>query len=181
MRVVIVYESMFGNTRVIAEAIAEGFGDETDVRVFGVADTDPNVVADADLVVVGGPTHAWGMSRPNTREGAPDYVRKPGSNLVLEPGANTGPGVREWLASVGQHQTNAAGFDTRFKAPAALTGRASKGIDRELSRHGFIVVAPAESFLVNKKSHLLPGENNRGRAWGARLATTVERLQTATT
>jgi hypothetical protein len=38
VRAVIVYESMLGNTRLIAEAIADGLGAETDVRVIGVGD-----------------------------------------------------------------------------------------------------------------------------------------------
>lgn len=170
MRAVIMYESMFGSTRAIAEAIAEGLGPSVDARVVRVADADASTLEGADLLVVGGPTHAWSMSRPNTRKGAPGYVRKPGSGLVLEPGADTGPGVREWLGSLDRVSVRAAAFDTRIKGPSAFTGRASKAIDRMLSRHGLSVVVPPESFLVNKKSHLLPGETERARAWGARLA-----------
>jgi hypothetical protein len=178
MRAVIVYESMFGNTRQIAQAIAEGFGPGADVRVLGVADADAAALEGAGLVVIGGPTHAWSMSRPGTRKGAPGYTTKAGSDLVLEPGADTGPGVREWLASLGQTSARAAAFDTRIKAPAALTGRASRAINRSLARHGLAVVAGPESFFVDKKSHLVPGETDRARAWGARLATMLERLGT---
>jgi hypothetical protein len=38
------------------------------------------------------------------------------------------------------------------------------------------MIAPPESFLVDKKSHLLSGEVDRARAWGERLATQVDRL-----
>jgi flavodoxin-like protein len=176
MRTVIVYESMFGNTRQIAQAIAGGFGPGADVTVLGVAEADPSVLDGASLLVIGGPTHAWSMSRPGTRKGAPSYATKSGRDLVLEPGADTGPGVREWLASIGHVEVRAAAFDTRLKAPAALTGRASRAINRGLRRCGLRVVAGPESFLVDKKSHLLPGETERARAWGARLATMVERL-----
>jgi hypothetical protein len=178
VRAVIVYESMFGSTRVIAEAIAEGFGVEADVRMFGVADADPKVIEDVDLLVVGGPTQAWGMSWPSTRRGARLHVNKPGSGLALEPGADTGPGVREWLATVGQVHSLAAAFDTRIKSPVLLTGRASKGISRELVRHGLSVVVPPESFFVDKKSHLLAGESDRARGWGKQLVTTLECLRT---
>jgi hypothetical protein len=171
MHAVIVYESMFGNTRSIAEAIAEGLGPSVDVRVVRVADADATILEGADLLVVGGPTHAWSMSKPNTRKGAPDYVRRPGSDLVLEPGANSGPGLGEWLDALDQPSVKAAVFDTRFKAPAVLTGRASKGIEKKLSSHGLMMVVTPESFLVNKKNHLLPGEIDRARAWGARLTT----------
>ena len=63
-----------------------------------------------------------------------------------------------------------AAFDTRIDAPAALTGRASKGIAKRLRRCGFDLVAEPESFLVDKHNHLLEGEAERARAWGAALA-----------
>jgi hypothetical protein len=179
MRALIVYESMFGSTRVVAEAIADGIGMEAEVRVLGVADADPKAIGGMDLLVVGGPTQAWGMSWPSTRRGASLHVDKPGSGLILEPGANTGPGVREWLASLSQIQGLAAAFDTRIKSPILLTGRASKGISRQLSRHGLSVVVPPESFFVDKGSHLLPGESDRARRWGKQLATTLKGLRTA--
>ena len=134
MKVMIVYESMFGSTRAIAEAIGEGCGPCGDVEVVSVAGADPAMVNRTDLLVVGGPTHAWGMSRPSTRKGTPGYRDKPGSDLVLEPGAETGPGVREWLAGLGQMHAHGAAFDTRFKGSSALTGRASRGIERQLSK-----------------------------------------------
>jgi hypothetical protein len=70
----------------------------------------------------------------------------------------------------------AAAFDTRLSSPVLLTGRASKSIGRQLARHGLTIVAPPESFLVDKKSHLLPGEVDRARAWGARVATQIDHL-----
>lgn len=69
MKITIVYESMFGSTRAIAEAIGEGCGQWADVEVVSVADADPGMVDRTDVLVVGGPTHAWGMSRPSTRKG----------------------------------------------------------------------------------------------------------------
>ena len=172
MRAVIVYESMFGNTRAIARVIAEGVG--PDVRVLGVAEADAREAEGADLIIVGGPTHWSRMSRPSTRKSALKAVRQPGSDLVLEPGADIGPGVREWLDTFDLFQARAAAFDTRYKASAAIFGRASKGIARALSHHGLTVMVSPESFLVDWKSHLLPGETDRARAWGAQLATIVE-------
>ena len=177
MRAVIVYESMFGNTRAIARTIAEGVG--PDVRVLGVAGADAREAEGADLIIVSGPTHWSRMSRPKTRASAAKSVRQPGSDLVLEPGADTGPGVGEWLDTLDQFHAGAAAFDTRYKAPAAFTGRASKGIARALSRHGLTVVVAPESFFVDWKSHLLPGETDRAREWGARLARTIERRRAA--
>ena len=173
MGALVVYESMFGSTRLVAEAIAAGLGSKSDVTVAGVADATGKLDG-FDLVVVGGPTHAWGMSWPSTRRGATLWTSKSGSDLVLEPGADTGPGVREWLASLSRADTRAAAFDTRIKAPVLFTGRASRTVRRHLVRLGLDVVAPPESFLVDKKSHLLPGELERARVWGATLATITE-------
>jgi len=179
MRTVIVYESMFGNTRQVAEAIAEGFGPGADVAVVPVAAADASALGPVDLLVVGGPTHAWSMSRPSTRKGTPDYARRSDGVLTLEPGADTGPGVREWLAGTEWVATWAAPFDTKVKGPSWLTGRASRAIRRALRRHGLLVVAGPESFIVDRRSVLLPGELERAKAWGARLATMLQRAGTA--
>lgn len=63
MRAVVVYESMYGNTHRIAEAIGAGLDAPFDVGVVPVAEVSPVVLADAGLVVVGGPTHVHGVSR----------------------------------------------------------------------------------------------------------------------
>jgi hypothetical protein len=150
---------------------------EFDGEVLGVA-AAPTALDDFDLVVVGGPTHAWSMSWPSTRRSTPMRVDKPDSGLVLEPGANTGPGVREWLKSVSHGTAKAAAFDTRLNSRALFTGRASKGIARQLSRHGLSMAVPPESFLVDKKSHLVSGELERARAWGASLTSIIDQTRT---
>jgi hypothetical protein len=176
MRALVVYESMFGSTRQIAEAIAQGLGHSAAVRTARVLDADPSECRGVDLVVVGGPTQAWSMSRPSTRRGAPLRLSDPNNDLVLERDGDRGPGVREWIASLEKVEAMAAAFDTRIASPVLLTGRASKSIGRHLAHHGLTMIAPPESFLVDKKSHLLSGEVDRARAWGERLATQVDRL-----
>ena len=84
-----------------------------------------------------------------------------------------GSGVREWLVSLGHGRTRVAVFDTRFNGPAVLRGRASKAISRTLRKHGFEVIAKPESFFVNWKQHLEPGEEARAQEWGKRLAASV--------
>jgi hypothetical protein len=169
MRAVVVYESMYGNTRIVAEAIGEGLRPEHDVVVVPAGRADPAILEDAQLLVVGGPTHVHGMTRRRSREAAAEAARKPESGVVLEDGA-TGPGVREWLSSLGHLNVLAAAFDTRMHGPAALTGRASKAIDRELGKHGVSPLAEPESFIVTKDNHLEPGEAERARRWGEQLA-----------
>ena len=169
MRAVVVYESMYGNTHLIADAIAAGLSARFEVRVVPVSKAGADVLEGADLVVVGGPTHGHGMSRAVSRKGAAEAASKPGSGLSLDPDA-LGPGLRDWFGAVGQHTVKAAAFDTRGNAPAWVSGRASKGVARELRGHGFDLVAEPESFLVSKENRLLDGEQDHARAWGARLA-----------
>ena len=70
MKALIVYESMFGNTEQIARAVAAGLEESVDVQVAEVtaAPTEPD--PDVALIVAGGPTHAFSMSRANTRADA---------------------------------------------------------------------------------------------------------------
>jgi flavodoxin-like protein len=172
MRAVIIYESMYGNTHLVADAIGAGLGSAFDVSVVPVARVSPAVLADADLVVVGGPTHVHGMSRAGTRKAAVEAANKPASPLRVEPDA-PGPGLRDWFGALGQHSAKAAAFDTRIHGPAALTGRASKGLTRQLRAHGFDVIAQPESFLVTKQDRLEPEETDRARAWGTKLAESI--------
>jgi len=169
MRAVVVYESMYGNTHLIADAIGTGLGTAFDVSVVAVSQASPTVLAGADLVVVGGPTHVHGMSRAATRKAAVQAADKPASPLTVEPDA-PGPGLREWFAALDRYPVKAAAFDTRVHGPAALTGRASKGVAHLLREHGFDVVAGPESFLVTKQDRLEPQETERAREWGAKLA-----------
>ena len=169
VRAAIVYESMFGATRAVAEAVADGLAECAHVSLLRVADADPGALDGVDLLVVGAPTHVHGMSRPSTRKAAGEQAGKPGSRVVLESGADAGTGIREWLASVGQLDLAAAAFDTRLKGPSVFTGRASRPIRRRLARHGAHVVVHPESFLVDTSGTLLPGETDRARAWAKQL------------
>ena len=97
-------------------------------------------------------------------------ARKPGSEVELVPGAVIGPGVREWLASLGRLEVVGAAFDTRLQGLPAFTGRASKSIRRHLAHHGARIAASPESFLLEGLTGaLVEGELERARAWGERL------------
>jgi len=176
MRAVVVYESMYGNTRAAAEAIGEGLRRAWDVTVVPVGRAGPEVLDGAALVVVGGPTHVHGMTRPRSRAMAVEVSRRPESTLHLEEGAE-GPGVREWLAALGHVHVLAAAFDTRATGLAVLTGRASKHISLELGRHGAHLVTRPESFLVSGEK-LVAGEEARARRWGEQLAAVITDLTT---
>src|SRR5947199_3704204 len=111
MRAVVVFESMFGNTRTIAEAVADGISTLLPVDLVEVGRAPRVLPDDVALLVVGGPTHAFGMSRPDTRRTA---LTEAGRDLE-----SVRTGLREWLASlrltlVG---TAVATFDTRTHRP----------------------------------------------------------------
>jgi len=171
MNTLIVYESMYGNTHAIATAIAEGIRPSGDARVVPVGEATAELVAWADLVIAGGPTHARGMSSAGSRENAVADAAKPDewNQVSLDPAA-TGPGIHEWLdglpATTGKR---AAAFDTRAHGPALLTGRASNGIARGLRAHGFRLVTEPESFVVDWHQRLLAGEEARATTWAASL------------
>jgi hypothetical protein len=178
-KAVVVYESMYGNTHLIADAVAEGVAEaaganDASVVVVAVDDADPDVVSGVDLLVVGGPTHVHGMSRASTRKAAVEAAAKPDSDLEVEPDAE-GVGLREWFDSLEPLSLDAAAFDTRMKGPQAFTGRASKGIAKRLRDRGCTLVVEPESFLVTKENHLLDDEITHARTWGARLVTALER------
>jgi hypothetical protein len=171
MRAVVVYESMYGNTRAVAEAVAAGMEPYALVSVLPVAEAGPDADAlrNVDLLVAGGPTHVRGMSRPTSRRSAVEAAAKPGSDLHLEPGAD-GPGLREWLEHMPCIPSRVAAFDTRMHAPAGVSGSAARRIARRLRRQGFEPAARPEGFYVTKENRLLDGELARARAWGAGLA-----------
>jgi hypothetical protein len=158
---------MYGNTREIAQAIAAGI--DPTALVVAVSDVDDQTISSADLVVVGGPTHVFSMTRPKTRIAAADAAAKPASVLNLEPGA-TGPGVPEWLGSFKTDRGLAAAFDTRVRMPG-LIGHAAPQIARRLRRCGFDLMGKPEGFFVTKENQLCAGELERAQAWGRSLAT----------
>jgi flavodoxin len=169
MHAVVVYESMYGNTRAIASAVAAGLAETMNVDVRAVGDARD--LGDARLIVLGAPTHAWGLSRASTRRAAAQAAGKPGSALSLEPGAG-GPGMRDWLAHMSATPARVAVFDTHQRAPLGLHGSAGKRIAHRLRRDGHTIVGAPEGFIVSKQNRLLDGELDRARGWGRRLATT---------
>ncbi len=168
MRALVVYESMYGNTHVVASNIADGLRATHEVTLVPVAAATADLVAGTDLLVVGGPTHMHGPSTAASRQLAAKTAAKPGSGLTLDPDAD-GPGLRDWLSGLADGHALAAAFDTRFTGIPVLTGRASRGISRLLKRHGYCLVMPPESFLVSQRNILLDAEAARAGRWGAAL------------
>lgn len=165
MRTAVVCESWFGNTRKLAEAIAGELRKDGEAVLLSVDDPVP-ALDEIDLLIVGAPTHAHGLSSSMTRKGAIDQRHEPGS---------AGVGVRGWLRDLpGGESRRAAAFDTRIEKPVVLVGSAARGIARRLERRGFVPAAPPESFFVlDTAGPLKDGELVRAAAWARSLATSI--------
>ncbi|WP_430867460.1 flavodoxin family protein [Demequina aurantiaca] len=164
MKALVVYESMWGNTAQIAQAIATGLSDSASVEVLEMSIAPASPAYNVDLVVVGGPTHTFSMSRPDTRYEA---VKLGASNTTPS------PGIREWIAELPSTHAGVlvATFDTRVAKTRRLPGSAARKAGKLLSHLGYeAVVAPEGFFVAGVEGPLVEGEFERARSWGAQLA-----------
>ena len=155
----VVYDSVHGNTREIAEAIAKGLESAGPVRVIAADDADPDELRDARWVVLGCPTHAFSLS----------------------------PGMKTLVGRLSRGSLDAvpfAAFDTRFamsdmpspvlKVIVPIVGKrawAATHLARAAARAGAKQVAQPEGFHVRAtEGPLADGEVQRATAWGRALA-----------
>jgi hypothetical protein len=165
----VVHESMFDNTALIAEAVGRGLGlGGMDVTSYDVSDAPALAAVEVDLLVVGAPTHTFSLSRPSTRA---DAVRQ---GAAAE---RARVGVREWLEGPplekGVHL--AAMFDTRVRKVRHLPKAAGTRGDHLLRRLGVTTIVRPEAFLVEDvRGPLVDGEVERATSWGRELARICE-------
>lgn len=168
-RALVVYESVFGDTKQIAMAIAEGLATRLPVDVASAREAPTKVPADVRMLVVGGPNHAFGMPRPSTREGA---VKEHGAEIP-----DTTFGLHEWLDHAqAPRGLTAAAFDTRVQRPTLIAklDHAAKTEEKLLRGLGATLPAPAEHFFVtDTNGPLVEGETDRARQWGRALGELV--------
>jgi Flavodoxin domain len=164
-RALVVYESMWGNSEQVARAVAAGVREVMEVELVEVASA-PTDLADTDLVVAGGPTHAFSMSRANTRRDA----RGQGAPL-----GSVASGLREWLDALPREQGRwLAAFDTRVTKVRHLPGSAARSAARAGRHHGFTAAVHPESFYVlDVDGPLAEGELDRARQWGHAVAASL--------
>ena len=154
MNSVVIYASRSGNTKKVADAVAEILGERGLVEVHSVDDA-PKDLRPFDLVVIGGPTEAHGMTPP----------------------------MKGYLDSIEASTINAkscAAFDTRLAWPRLLSGSAAEGIARWLREHDANLVASPESFIVSTKPELQAGELDHAHRWAGAISQMLP-LKDATT
>lgn len=161
MKAIVVYESLWGNTAAVAQAIAEGLGGEA--QALSTAEASAAVLAEADLIVAGAPVLAFSLPRDSMRQ---DLATNPGK--APRPPDVSHPSMRSWLAALPQGHGRSAAFETRlWWSPAGSTG----AIERGLEQAGYRPVAKAHRFVVKGAyGPLRDGELEKARLWGAELA-----------
>ncbi|TAK70297.1 MAG: flavodoxin [Actinomycetota bacterium] len=158
---VVVYESMFGSTERVAQVVAAALARRYEVDLVDVT-AAPDSLGETGLLVVGAPTHAFGLSRPSTRRSAAGQAP-----TRVSPQDR---GVREWLdvlqIPVG---TPGAAFDTRVRVHG-MPGSAARRIDRRLRRLGVTRVCPPQTFWVPGSAEPIgDAELERARRWAEKL------------
>jgi flavodoxin len=140
MKILVIYDSLYGNTAKIAKAIGDAVGGE--VRVLSVGEAKPSELSTVDLLFVGSPTH----------------------------GGRASPPMRELLDKVqarGLGGIKVAAFDTRLTNKwARIFGFAAGRIAKSLAKKGGTLVLSPEAFYVKgTEGPLKEGELERAGAW----------------
>jgi flavodoxin len=157
MKVVVVYDSVFGNTGKIAQAIGHALGSPEDVRVLQVSEVKPEQLAGLTLLVVGSPTRQFSPTGATT-----SFLKSIPKN--------------------GLKGVKVAAFDTRFTVSAIeevrilaffvrIFGYAAKPIADRLKKKGGELVIPPEGFYVaDTEGPLLEGELERAAEWAKQIS-----------
>ncbi len=172
MKVVIVFESMFGNTAALAGDVMAGLADAgADIALADVQSAPEQMLLGCDLLVLAAPTHALTLSRPESREEAVVQGADP---------EHAAPGLREWLSTLDSTMPPTsprpaiAVFDTRVIKARHLPGSAARSAARILRRSGFTVVDRVSFFVDGTTGPVTVGQHELAREWGRGLAGLVQ-------
>ena len=165
MKTLVVYESLWGNTAAIAQAVAEGIG--PGARAMSTAEATNELVEEADFLVAGAPVFAFHLSSDRARQ---DIAAHP------DPGAPppdlSHPSLRDWLDALTPGNVPCAAFDTEVRGPF---GKGAPAIAEALQEKGYQLVDEPQGFIVSgKHGPLRDGECERAMQWGQHLRQRVE-------
>lgn len=146
MKTLIVYDSQYGNTELIAKAVEAALSPVGETRAIRVGALQADSLDGVNLLILGSPIQGW---RPTVA-----------MQTLLQ------SLTRERLRGV-----SAACFDTRISHQRWLSGSAAKIMTRRLQSLGAVVVAPPEGFYVEgTEGPLVAGEEARAADWAVALA-----------
>jgi flavodoxin len=160
MKMLIIYDSVFGNTQQLAQAMRSALESSGQVAALRPKEVKPGQLANIDLLIVGSPTRGF---RPT--EDLAALLKQ------IPPGSLKG--------------VKAAVFDTRFSVDdlgPGLTrfvvktgGYAGPRLAKELVRLGAQMILPAEGFIVkDTEGPLKEGELERAAGWANKLASQIK-------
>ena len=152
MNTLIVYDSQYGNTKHIAEAIAGALQSYGQVQVIHAEPDRKLELQNSDLLILGCPTQGW----------------KPTPALKS---------LLDHIAAESLRGLAVACFDTRFRMPRWMTGSAAGVMAKELHKLGITPIVPPESFFIKAtEGPLDQGEEERAVTWAKIL---FEKLEAA--
>jgi flavodoxin len=145
MKALVVYDSLYGNTKTIAQTIGDALPGEVEVLHVGVAKASG--VGAYDLLVIGAPTHG---ARPS-----------PDAQAFLDQ-----------IQAFALKGVDVAAFDTRMTNKLiTLFGVAAPKIAKALQQKGGTLVGRPEGFFVTGgEGPLKEGEVQRAAEWAKGLA-----------
>jgi flavodoxin len=162
MKVLIVYDSVYGNTEQIAQAIGHAFGSQEDVEVLRVGHVEPEQLTGLKLLFVGSPTYGF---RPT-----------PAINNLL--GRIPMNGLRGVQVAASDTRISMNDIDPpimRFmgRFVVKLFGYAAKPIADGLRKKGGELAIPPEGFFVEgTEGPLKEGELERAADWAKQIVAT---------
>lgn len=160
MQALVVYESLWGNTAAVADAIVRGFG--PGARALHTDEATPDVLAGVELVVAGAPVLGFRLPTEQMRES----VRANPGKAPAPPDLSH-PSLRSWLDALPPGKGCCAAFDTQVKGPF---GKAAPAIVERLTEAGYAAIARPQGFIVvGRYGPLREGELERAEAWGRSL------------
>ena len=147
MKVLVVYDSQYGNTEKIARAIGDAI---PGARVLHASEADPSELETVGLLIVGSPTHG---GRP--MGAVQTFLRKVPATAI--------EGI------------DVAALDTRFASGfAKIFGYAAVRIANTLKRKGgSLVVGPAGFIVEATQGPLKDGELERAALWAGEVLRSV--------
>ena len=148
-KAIVIYDTQFGNTEKVAKALASGIREqEVQVDCVKVDEVDVNKLAEYDLLAIGGPTLAFGMSKP-----VKDLLGK--------------------LEGIDLRGKKAFAFDTKMRF--IFSGSAAKGIEGRLKGLGMSTIKPCSSAIVKgRDGPLEEGAEEMFRQIGAEISRSIQ-------